>query len=62
MSRFGLLAGTVAEGVDPTTTTWGLSGLGWSLVLMPYAVLALGYGYALIHHQPQRGLVSDMLA
>ena len=28
MSRFGLLAGTVAEGVDPTMSSWGLSPIG----------------------------------
>jgi amino acid transporter len=42
MSRFGLLAGTVAEGVDPTTQTWGLNLTGWILVLLPFAVLVLG--------------------
>lgn len=42
MSRFGLLAGTVAEGVDPTTQSWGLSGLGWFLVLLPFIVFAIG--------------------
>ena len=38
MSRFGLLAGTVAEGVDPTTQAWGLNTTGWVLVLLPFAV------------------------
>ena len=61
MSRFGLLSGTAAEGVDPTTTAWGLSGLGWGLVLLPYAVLALGYGFAVSRQRPQAGLVGDML-
>jgi amino acid transporter len=42
MSRFGLLAGTVAEGVDPTTQAWGLNTTGWVLVLLPFAMLALG--------------------
>ena len=35
MSRFGLLAGTVAEGVDPTTQSWGLNLLGYTLVFLP---------------------------
>jgi amino acid transporter len=61
MSRFGLLSGTAAEGVDPTTAAWGLSGLGWGLVLLPYAVLALGYAWAVTRQQPQSGLVGDML-
>lgn len=61
MSRFGLLSGAVAEGVDPAATAWGLSGLGWALVLMPYIVLALGYVYALARQRPQVGLVGDIL-
>jgi amino acid transporter len=43
MSRFGLLAGTVAEGVDPTVTSWGLSPIGWVLILLPFALLIVGY-------------------
>lgn len=42
MSRFGLLAGTVAEGVDPTTQTFGLNGLGWFLVLSPFIAFVIG--------------------
>ncbi len=42
MSRFGLLAGTVADGVDPTTQTFGLNGLGWFLVLSPFIAFVVG--------------------
>jgi amino acid transporter len=42
VSRFGLLAGTVPEGVDPTTTAWRLSATGWTLVLLPLAVFLVG--------------------
>ena len=42
MARFGLLAGTVADGVDPTTQTFGLSALGWFLVLLPVIALVIG--------------------
>jgi hypothetical protein len=42
MSRFGLLAGTVAKGVDPTTQSWGLNALGYTLVFLPFAVFILG--------------------
>jgi amino acid transporter len=42
MARFGLLAGTVAKGVDPTTQQFGLSALGWFLVLLPVISLAVG--------------------
>jgi amino acid transporter len=46
MSRFGLLTGAVAEGVDPTTTSWGLSPLGWGFAFLPFAILVLGHLYA----------------
>jgi len=60
MSRFGLLSGAVAAGVDPTTTAWGLSPLGWALVLLPFAVLVVGYVYA--HGRGQREeLLQDIL-
>jgi amino acid transporter len=42
MSRFGLLSGTVAEGVDPTTQSWGLSAFGYFLILLPFAVFVAG--------------------
>jgi amino acid transporter len=41
-ARFGLLAGTVADGVDPTAQTFGLSALGWFLVLAPFIVFVIG--------------------
>ena len=42
MSRFGLLAGTAAEGVDPTTTAWSLSITGWVLVSLPFVLFVVG--------------------
>ena len=42
MSRFGLLAGTVAKGVDPTAQSWGLNFLGYTLVFLPFIVFILG--------------------
>lgn len=41
-SRFGLLAGTTAEGVDPAAQSWGLSTLGWFLVVSPFLAFAVG--------------------
>ncbi|MEZ5117087.1 MAG: APC family permease [Candidatus Nanopelagicales bacterium] len=41
-SHFGLLAGTVAEDVDPTTQLWGLNTTGWILVLLPFVFFAIG--------------------
>lgn len=43
MSRFGLLAGTVKAGVDPSTQSWGLNGTGWTLVLTPFVMVAVGW-------------------
>lgn len=44
MSRFNLLAGTVAAEVDPTLpeSAWKLSGLGWFLVLSPFIAMLIG--------------------
>ena len=41
-ARFGLLAGTVAEGVDPSAAPWRLSPLGWLLVALPLVLFAAG--------------------
>ena len=41
-SRFGLLAGTVQDGVDPTTESWGLNATGWILVLTPFVMFVVG--------------------
>ncbi len=61
MSRFGLLSGAVAEGVDPTTTQWGLSPLGWVLALLPFAVFVAGYAFAR-GQKADAALVRDFLA
>ena len=41
-SRFALLAGTAAEGVDPTQQPWGLNTTGWVLVLAPFVLFIVG--------------------
>ena len=41
-SRFGLLAGTVAEGVDPTAQAWGLNFTGWVLITLPFVLFVVG--------------------
>jgi amino acid transporter len=41
-SRFGLLAGTVKEGVDPSTQAWGLNATGWTLTLLPFVMFFVG--------------------
>jgi hypothetical protein len=52
----------VAEGVDPTATPWGLNGLGWFLVLLPFLVFALGFLYSSLVHKPNRALGIDEVA
>ncbi len=44
ISRFGLLGGeeTLQDGFDPTTSAWGLNALGWTLVLLPFAMFVIG--------------------
>ena len=59
MSRFGLLSGAVAEGVDPTTTTWD-SAPRLGAVADAFAVLAVGYVYARGHEQQEK-LLEDIL-
>lgn len=58
VSRFGLLAGTAAEGVDPAEQAWGLSALGWFLVALPVLALAAGMVVGAL----RRGRRSEALA
>lgn len=62
MSRFGLLTGAVAEGVDPATTAWAMNPLGWAMALLPFATLLLGLGYAKGRHKDDIGLSHEILA
>ena len=62
MSRFGLLAGTVAEGVDPTTTSWGLSATGWVLVLLPFVLWVAGWIYARVRTNVNADLLKDFVS
>lgn len=61
MSRFNLLAGTAPEGVDPSLpeSAWQLNGLGWLLVLLPFALLVIGYLIARTGARKSEQLVKD---
>ena len=61
MSRFGLLTGAVAEGVDPTTTSWGLSQLGWFMLVLPFVSLVIGFVFATVRHKEGSQMVRDMM-
>ncbi|RJT94494.1 APC family permease [Arthrobacter frigidicola] len=62
MSRFGLLAGTTAEGVDPSVQPWGLSPLGWVLIALPFVVLLAGYLFSRIAGPENEEFVRDELS
>ena len=63
MSRFGLLAGTVANGVDPTQQAWGLNATGWVLVLLPFAAFAVGAVVGAVRRQDENDdAVKDLVS
>jgi hypothetical protein len=61
MSRFNLLAGTVADGVDPSLPESGfaLSGLGWFFVLLPFIAMVVGYVVAGTRKSKNDALIRD---
>jgi amino acid transporter len=61
MSRFNLLAGTVAEGVDPSLpeSAWALSSLGWLLILSPFIAMVIGFIAASTSSNKNDALVRD---
>jgi hypothetical protein len=61
MSRFNLLAGTVADGVDPSLPESGfaLSGLGWFFVLLPFIAMVVGYVVAGTRKSKNDSLIRD---
>ncbi|MFG1948164.1 APC family permease [Nonomuraea sp. NPDC048826] len=62
VSRFGLLSGTAAEGVDPAAQAWGLSALGWFLVALPFIVFAIGTVVHLVRRDKENAqAVSDLV-
>jgi amino acid transporter len=63
MSRFGLLAGTVDAGVDPATQAWGLSALGWFLILLPFAVFVIGTVVGAVRRKSEKAdAVADLVS
>jgi amino acid transporter len=64
MSRFNLLAGTVADGVDPTAqgSAWLMSPLGWVLVLSPFAALVVGFVLSIFQKNENDQIAKDILS
>jgi amino acid transporter len=62
VARFNLLAGTVADGVDPTLpeSAFALNPLGWFLVLLPVIFFVAGLITAVVNKKENSSLVSDM--
>ena len=58
-----LLTGEVAEGVDPTTQTWGLNALGWILVLLPFVVFVVGTVVGVVRRKGENAAaVADLVS
>jgi len=62
MSRFGLLAGTVSDDPAAANEPWGLSVLGWVLVLLPFVLLGVGYILARTRRSVDDVLLRDVLS
>ena len=64
MSRFNLLAGTTADGVDPSLpeSAWALSPLGWFLVLVPFLAGIIGLIVAAVQGKEKAALTEDILS
>jgi amino acid transporter len=63
-ARFNLLAGTAAEGVDPSLpeSSFALSPLGWFLVTLPVIFFVIGLISALINKKENASLTKDMVS
>lgn len=61
MARFNLLAGTVADGVDPSLpeSAWALSTLGWILVMSPFIAMVIGYAVSALKKDKNEALIKD---
>lgn len=64
VARFNLLAGTVADGVDPTLpeSAFALSPLGWFLVALPLIFLVIGLISGAVNKKENKSLTADMMS
>ncbi len=62
IARFNLLAGTVADNVDPTLpeSAFALSPFGWFLVALPFIFFVIGLVSGVVNKKENSSLVSDM--
>jgi hypothetical protein len=64
LSRFGLLAGTVPDRVDPATTSWQLSAVGWTMLVLPFVLQLVGLvlGGVLLRTGRHRPALADIVS
>jgi amino acid transporter len=64
VARFNLLAGTAADGVDPTLpeSAFQLNAVGWFLVALPLIFLVIGLISGLVNKKENSSLTSDMMS
>ena len=64
ISRFNLLAGTSAEGVDPSLpeSAFQMNTLGWFLVLLPFVIFLVGLIAGVVNKKENASLTEDILS
>ena len=64
VARFNLLAGTAADGVDPTLpeSAFALSPLGWFLVALPAIFFVIGLIVSVLDKKENASLTKDMVS
>ena len=64
VARFNLLAGTAADGVDPSLpeSAFGLSPLGWFLVTLPAIFFVIGLIVGIVNKKENATLTQDMMS
>jgi len=64
ISRFNLLAGTSADGVDPSLpeSAFEMNALGWVLVMLPFAIFLVGLIAGVVNKKENASLTEDILS
>ena len=63
VAKFALLAGTVAEGKDPTVQSFAMNGTGWFLVSLPVIAFVVGIVVGLIRRNEENAdAIADLVS
>ena len=64
IARFNLLAGTSADGVDPSLpeSAFQMNSIGWVLVLLPFAIFLVGLIVGVVNKKENASLTEDILS